>query len=308
MTSLNHPIGFVNWPVPTLGGKQFWTDVEYFAGWRIQQNTETGHYRLLDPKQIRHAWGNRLHCQMRLSRIREERELKPHVGKVVILLHGLSRTRNSLKHLARTLNDVGLYQVIPFEYASCRGTIEQHAKNLHSMIQHLGIAVEEINFVCHSLGNLIVRRYLHDHPMAGSGSSGYPKIGRMAMLAPPNHGSKMAAIMRYTGIFQVITGASGHALSIDWPSYSKTLAIPKFEFAILAGTGSRKLKWLNNPLLSETSDLTVTLNETKLTGAADYKCFPVYHWSMLYNRQVIDAVVRFLQHGYLVTAGEKTTL
>ena len=33
----------------TLGGRQFWGDVHYFRGWRIQQNVFTKHYRLLDP-------------------------------------------------------------------------------------------------------------------------------------------------------------------------------------------------------------------------------------------------------------------
>ena len=36
-----------NWELKTLGGMQFWTDVKHLSGWRIQQNSETGHFRLL---------------------------------------------------------------------------------------------------------------------------------------------------------------------------------------------------------------------------------------------------------------------
>lgn len=33
---------------PTLGGMQFWGDVCYFQGYRIQRHVFTGHFRLLD--------------------------------------------------------------------------------------------------------------------------------------------------------------------------------------------------------------------------------------------------------------------
>ena len=38
-----------NLPIRTLGGRQFWADVDWFAGWRIQEHVWTGHHRLLDP-------------------------------------------------------------------------------------------------------------------------------------------------------------------------------------------------------------------------------------------------------------------
>ena len=44
-------------PLPTLGGLQFWADIRYQEGWRMQRNTVTGFYRLLDGDNIRRAWG-----------------------------------------------------------------------------------------------------------------------------------------------------------------------------------------------------------------------------------------------------------
>ena len=47
-----------NLPFPTLGGHTFWTDVAtHESGWRVQKSRLTGHYRLLDPKDGRYAWG-----------------------------------------------------------------------------------------------------------------------------------------------------------------------------------------------------------------------------------------------------------
>lgn len=41
---------------PTLGGWFFWNDIVSYKGWRIQQNTITQHYRILDPTNFRRGW------------------------------------------------------------------------------------------------------------------------------------------------------------------------------------------------------------------------------------------------------------
>lgn len=44
---------------PTAGGKVFWDTLEENAGWKLQQNKLTGHCRLIDPQNIRKAWGSK---------------------------------------------------------------------------------------------------------------------------------------------------------------------------------------------------------------------------------------------------------
>ncbi|HCO22725.1 MAG TPA: hypothetical protein DIT97_06555, partial [Gimesia maris] len=51
----------------TMGGRQFWGDVQFFHGWKIQQHVISQHYRLLDPKDQRHASGSLAVCQQRLA-------------------------------------------------------------------------------------------------------------------------------------------------------------------------------------------------------------------------------------------------
>lgn len=46
-----------NVPFPTLGGNVMWDDIHECNGWRIQRNSFTGHYRILNPSNIRKAWG-----------------------------------------------------------------------------------------------------------------------------------------------------------------------------------------------------------------------------------------------------------
>ncbi|SIS41481.1 hypothetical protein [Salimicrobium flavidum] len=45
-----------NWPTRTLGGDVWWLTIDAKAGWKIQKNFVTGHYRLLDGCNVRHAW------------------------------------------------------------------------------------------------------------------------------------------------------------------------------------------------------------------------------------------------------------
>ena len=88
------PEGHWNWKTKTLGGMQFWSDVRHACGWRVQRNSQTGHFRLIDPENVRHAWGNSDYCNQELDRKIGDGVVKPCAGKIVIVLHGLMRTKN----------------------------------------------------------------------------------------------------------------------------------------------------------------------------------------------------------------------
>ena len=46
-----------NLELPTLGGHVFWNNLAEVKGWRVQQNIFTAHCRVLDPDDVRRAWG-----------------------------------------------------------------------------------------------------------------------------------------------------------------------------------------------------------------------------------------------------------
>lgn len=50
---------YPNIPFPTMGGHVMWINIEESMGWKLQRNSITGHYRILNPKDIRMAWGTR---------------------------------------------------------------------------------------------------------------------------------------------------------------------------------------------------------------------------------------------------------
>jgi hypothetical protein len=66
-----------NFPTATFGGPQFWSDELVLRDWRIQQNALTGHYRLLDDKNFRRAWGTFDQCRDALDDLKRRESLPP---------------------------------------------------------------------------------------------------------------------------------------------------------------------------------------------------------------------------------------
>ena len=48
-----------NIEMETSGGKVFWTDIVNVNGWRVQENSIFQNCRILDPSNVRKAWGGR---------------------------------------------------------------------------------------------------------------------------------------------------------------------------------------------------------------------------------------------------------
>lgn len=294
------PIGYVNWKLKTMGGQQFWTDVRYAGGWRVQRNSETEHCRLLDPLNVRNAWGNQLHCNQILDGMIEKGKATTCKGKVVIILHGLIRTSNSMQPLAGYLQDQGSLTTINLGYASTREGIGEHAAALKQVIGSLGPEVTEINFVGHSLGNIVIRRYLADTTDTQTGTQGDPRIRRIVMLAPPNQGSRVARMLKNSFLFHTIAGVSGGELSTGWEAVEPTLATPSSEFGIIAG-GQETNDDFSNFVLRGKDDFTVSVDETKLPGADDFLVRPWFHSTIMKQPDVLNAVLSFIQNGYFIS-------
>ena len=283
----------LNVPTKTLGGAQFWGDTLYFRGWRIQQNVLSGHYRLLDPKNYRRAWGTRRTCETKLAEIRKEKKLKPLSGKAVILLHGIVRTSKSMKKLSKALEKEG-YTVVPFDYPSTRVKIERSAAYLQQVIENLE-GIDEINFVTHSMGGLVVRAWTRDYHDC--------RVGRMVMIAVPNLGSRMADRLKGNLLFKIIYGAPTQQLGTDPDGYIAKLPVPGFEFAVIAGMAGTPGGY--NPLVPGDDDGTVSVASTRLPGATDSIAVKSLHSFVMNQSSVIDYTRRFLKKGRLRKKGPR---
>jgi pimeloyl-ACP methyl ester carboxylesterase len=292
------PTRRLNLGTRTLGGVQFWGDELYFHEWRIQRNALTGHCRLLDPDNRRQAWGTFEQCRGRLEEIKRQRELPPMRGRAVLVLHGLGGWRGTMEPLADYLERNSDFTVLNITYPSTRGDLADHARALASVMDNLE-GIEEINFVAHSLGNLVIRHYLADAADPESGRSPDPRIKRIVMLAPPNHGSERAARWSDNDLFLAVLGGAAQQLGSGWSSVETRLATPACQFGILAGGRGDERGYSSR--LDGDDDGTLSVSTTRLAGARDFMTVPVWHSFMMFHPRVQEYTLRFIEEGYFVS-------
>ena len=88
--------------------------------WRIQKNVVSGHYRLLDAENTRRAWGTWEACHSHWLELKKTENVPPLKPRVVLALHGLGRSRASMKTMANYLAEHGDFDVLSVSYASTR--------------------------------------------------------------------------------------------------------------------------------------------------------------------------------------------
>ena len=99
-----------------------------------------------------------------------------------VLLHGLARSSRSMHKIEVALKDAG-YVVHNLDYDSRHHSIEVISKTIATRITELTKPANKVHLVTHSLGGILVRQMQSITPL--------PKIGRVVMLSPPNHGSEV---------------------------------------------------------------------------------------------------------------------
>jgi pimeloyl-ACP methyl ester carboxylesterase len=295
----------VNFPTATLGGTQFWTDESVFRDWRIQQNCLTGHYRLLDGDDFRRAWGTFDQCRAKLDELKQELRLAPMSGRAIVTLHGLGRSRDAMDLIGEHLGEHSDAIWINVGYASSRRSLDEHAQSLARVLESLQ-GIEQIDLVAHSLGNLVVRRYLGEASLAEPRWRTDKRLRRMVMIGPPNNGAQLARLFKDNKLYGLVTGPSGKQLAVSWEEAQRRLATPAFEFGIIAG-GLNNGRG-TNPVVEGDDDLIVGVEETRLAGAADFVVIPRLHGNLIRDEQVCQCVQKFLDEGHFVSAERRTPI
>ncbi len=283
--------GRFNIPMPTLGGRQFWADCQFFRGWRIQKHVYSGHCRLLDPSDMRRAWGTREECRLALAQEKAIRQLEPMSGTAVIALHGILRSSKSWTELQRVLEPDD-YTFINFDYPSTQQSISDFADQLHEVIATLD-GIEHIHLIGHSMGGLVVRRWCQQYSD--------PRMRRLLMIGTPNSGAEMASMLKKNLLFQLILGPSGQQLVADPEEFISTLPLPTMEFAVIAGAKGTPDGF--NPLIPGDDDGVVTVQSARLPGAVDYLAVRALHSFQPWNPEVMEATRRYLSSGALRASG-----
>jgi hypothetical protein len=166
--------------------------------------------------------------------------------------------------------------------------------------------VTRVHFVAHSLGNLVIRRYLAGCERQENGFRPEPRMGRIVMLGPPNQGAHLAKLFQDNPAVRWIGGDSIRDLAQRQQWLRENLATPRGEFGILAGCVAESIG--GNRLLEGDDDLVVSVEETKLAGASDFAVLPVVHTVLMDDPRARERTLRFLQRGYFVSPDRRQPL
>lgn len=207
----------------------------------------------------------------------------------VIVLHGLARTSSSMAAMAEALDDAG-FSAVNIDYPSREYPIEELApmaigKGL-ALCEAAG-ASEKIHFVGHSLGGILVRKYLKDNEIE--------RLGRVVMLGPPNQGSRAADELGDLPGMDWLNGPAGRQLGKGPDSVPLALGPANFELGVIAG--NRTIDPITSAVLDDPDDGKVSVADTRLDGMDDFVVVEHSHAFMMRLEKPIELTIRFLKTG-----------
>ncbi|MFM7183665.1 MAG: esterase/lipase family protein [Planctomycetota bacterium] len=271
-----------------------WSDTAVRHDWRLQERPRDGRCRILDPGDAVVREGVAAECRSAFAALEASGTVPAVQGPVVILLHGLGEGRASMRPIAEHLRKTLDATVLLFGYASTAADLEAHGRALGEVVASLPPEAP-VSFVGHSLGNLVVRRW-----MALAGQDDLARVTRMVMLGPPNQGSALARRIGTVVLLAALSEGAARDLVVKWPQVEPQLAVPPCEFGIVAGGRGDGLGF--SPMLAGDDDAIVRVEETRLAGAEDFLLVPVNHAAMLDDRRVKRATESFLRCGRFAPA------
>lgn len=206
----------------------------------------------------------------------------------VVLLHGLCRTKASMRQMEAALQKAG-FCVENVDYPSRTATIEQLSDAA------IGNALEspklkgcaKVHFVAHSLGGILVRSYFKRH--------NFTRLGRVVMLGPPNRGSEVVDAFGTWWLFRKLNGPAGGELGTGSDSTPNKLGPVEFELGVIAGDHSINL--INSMIIKGSDDGKVSVERTKVDGMKEHIVVHSTHPYLMKNEDVIENTITFLQTG-----------
>ncbi|HSQ98120.1 MAG TPA: alpha/beta fold hydrolase [Rickettsiales bacterium] len=210
----------------------------------------------------------------------------------VVLIHGLARTSKSMEKMGKFLSQNG-YEVVNINYPSHKQTIEEFSNIVNSDIQkYCTDKTKKINFVTHSMGSIILRYYLKNNKLKN--------LGRVVMLAPPNHGTEIVDFLGYNKIFgwlfKALQGPAAMQLSTD-PKTSLPIQLGKADFEVGIIIGNKHKGKILSYLIKGENDGRVSIESSKLEGMKEHIVISGGHRFLPDNKEAIQKTLKFLQTG-----------
>jgi pimeloyl-ACP methyl ester carboxylesterase len=171
-----------------------------------------------------------------------------------------------------------------FRYSAAGSGMTSIAASLADFVREL--ATPEVHFVGHSLGGLVIYRFLERFPEQPP--------GRVVFLGTPSVGSRAA---EYAGRFAPVAHVMGQSVAEELLKPRARRWAHASPLGIVAGNQPIGLGQLLAQFKEE-NDGTVAVSETRMPGASDHIVLPVSHMGMLLSGRVAHETGLFLTQGH----------
>jgi uncharacterized alpha/beta hydrolase family protein len=207
--------------------------------------------------------------------------------ELVVLVHGFFSSQKSMHYLEEHLPRQD-FEIVSVNLPSTFGSLGDCVKAFNSAVSPLLGDYSRIHFVGHSLGGLVIRKYL--------GLIRIPNLGHCIFIATPHHGTRIANILNrvpfFSRIIRPIPGLMTHK------------AYPNCHFGIhtrigiIAGTRNGLLA--GKLFLSRQSDGRVELESARCVEPHELITLPFHH-KVIHKQAVVAAQVEaFLKNGRFI--------
>lgn len=201
----------------------------------------------------------------------------------IVILHGLYMNASVMKPLSERLTAMG-HTTHLINYSTTHIKPEALFKEIDDALAESGNAL-----VGHSLGGLMIQRYLKDRQLS------VEQVSHVVTLGSPMQGASIVKGIEKIGMGSIL----GNSVDFGLEPKDNVWDLPQ-SLGCIAG----KIQVGFLPLFygfKDASDGTVTIDETRIEGMKDHVATSNTHLSLLYSDEVITHIEHFLHHDSFAT-------